>query len=106
MVALLNFLPSIIVVTACLFLYWRYTKHKLTLNLFTAVIIGLVVVLTVLQNITPSYMPKGASPQMDNPAFEQSSAAMQDRLRKPELAPEQRQERFDEKFDAMTQIQK
>ena len=103
MVALLNFLPALIVAGA-LYLTYRWHKKK-TLNRETGLglFVGMVVVLTILNSITPSYMPKGDVRKLPNPTFEKSDAEIQDRNRKPELTTEERQQRFDEKFDAVKQ---
>jgi uncharacterized membrane protein YeiB len=103
MVVLLNLLPAAIVAGA-LYLAYRWHKKK-TLNWETGLglFVVTVVVLTVLNSITPSYMPKGTAQKLPNPTFEQSDAEIKDRNRKPELTTEERQQRFDEKFDAVKQ---
>lgn len=103
MVALLNFLPALIVLGA-LYLAYRWHKKK-TLNWESGLglFVTTVVVLVILNSITPSYMPKGDVKKLPNPTFEKSDAPIQDRNRKPELTTEERQQRFDEKFDAVKQ---
>lgn len=67
------------------------------------VILGTFAVFLGLLFAGPSYMPKGTVAPLKNPGFEVSESEIKDNLRKPNMTDEERQKRFDEKFDAVKQ---
>ena len=103
MVILLNYLPWFAVAVA-LFVGYRLNKvGKLTFSKGVIIATVTVLIIAILQATTPSYMPKPEVKRLPNPTFEQKDLEMEDRLKKPELSTEQREKRFNEKFDAVNQ---
>lgn len=103
MVILLNYLPWIAVAVAFAVGYRMHKSGKLTFSKGVIIAAVTVLVIGILQAATPSYMPKPEVKRLPNPTFEQRDAEVEDRLKKPELSTEERQQRFDEKFDAVKQ---
>lgn len=79
MTALLNYLHIIIILAGFLVMYFNRKSVKRMAGI--AIATGFIVVVWL--SVSPSYGPKGESPDLYNPPFEQSTAEMQDRLRKP-----------------------
>lgn len=103
MVIFLNYLPWLILLTSAGIGYYWLRKGKLSTKRVLALAAGTVAVIVLLQAATPSYMPKAEVKRLPNPQFEQKEAEVEDRLKKPELSTEERQKRFDEKFNAVEQ---
>lgn len=100
MVVLLNWIPLLLIMGAMYTIYFVLDK-RLSFKRGAWIIIGLFICNIVLHTLTASYMPKGVAPKMTNPAFERSNAQIQDRNRKPTMTEAERQEKFDEKFNAV-----
>jgi hypothetical protein len=85
---LLNYLHIIFLVIAVVLAYrWRSNVKRV---LWVAV--ATIAFLFIWPAINPNYTPKGGTPPLDNPDFTEASedVKMEDRLRKPDVSPEQR----------------
>lgn len=96
MIALLNYLPFLILAVT-LFFAVRFAYAKSFKKTAYTVVAGLIALFAV-NALTPSYMPKGTVPDNSVPAFEPSTAEVQNRLREPKPEVEQRQI-LEEKLD-------
>lgn len=108
MVLLLNLVPPIIFGTAGWFIagyLYDAVYRKITIEAFflksirTAVIA--LVALVIFTGLTNGYIPKNPASKTGVPIaeFEVSKDTIQDRLRKPELTREEREQRFNEKME-------
>lgn len=103
MVLFLNYLPWVVLFGLIGLSIYMWTKGKWQAGRSLLVTIGAFVAFALIQAATPSYMPKAEVKHLPNPSFEQPAAEVEDRLKKPELTTEEREKRFDEKFDAVKQ---
>jgi|AntAceMinimDraft_11_1070367.scaffolds.fasta_scaffold89992_2 hypothetical protein len=101
MVILLNYLPWIVLFGAFgLAFYW--SKNGKTFAQCAGVFVAGALGFVLLQALTPSYLPKADVQRVANPTFEKSDAEIEDRLRSAGDEDE-RQDKFDEKFNAVRQ---
>lgn len=103
MVLFFNFLPIIVVILFIIASYVLHKKAKLTIGAGILLLISCFSSLMLLNAISPSYLPKGKSHGLSNPAFEHSDTKIEDRNLKPSMTEEERTRSFDEKFDAVNQ---
>lgn len=103
MVFVLNYLPYLLMLVAVVYIYRANSKKTLTLKKGMSAIAIAFVLAMLVTRLAPAYFPKGEVPKLKNPTFENPTGQIEDRTLKPTLTPEQRQERFDEKFDAVKQ---
>lgn len=82
MVLFLNILLPLLMLIILAIGMWRYKKTK---NKWTAVKIGVTIVVVILgySLIQPSYIPKGKAPRMQGVTFEQKEVTIKDNLTKP-----------------------
>lgn len=102
MIALLNYLPAIIII-ATIFLTIRAVNAQNTKRAGYTVAVGFIATMVVLA-LTPSYMPKGRVPGNTVPPFEASNAEIEDRLRAPK-PHEEHLKRLEEKTDWKRKIE-
>ena len=100
MVLLLNLFPVIIILGSLGLAYRWYRYNKLNLRNGIGLMITVFLTIILLNAMTPSYMPKGTVAPLKNPGFNGTEAVIEDRNLKPDLSADERQQRFDEKFDA------
>ena len=100
MVIILNYLPWLIAGVA-LYVAARAKTTRSRVNAVAVAIASIVVFMA-----ASSYTPKGVASRaaLPNPAFEQSTAEAQDRLRAPSATPEQRSEQLNQSIDWKQQI--
>ena len=103
MVLLLNYLPWIIAIIGVFAVYKSFNIEKtpariraLAISLF-----GTIFALVLLQALTAGYIPKARSSEVGiaNPAFENSTAEIENRLRSPEYTSKESEDRLAEKSD-------
>jgi len=88
-----------------LFIVGYFTSKKKYKRALTAsAIFG--IILYVMNAATPSYAPKGTVKRLNNSEFVTQELDIQDRLKKPSLNEQERQERFDDKFNAVQESKK
>lgn len=113
MIALLNLLPFFLALGAVIFAAHAWAvypkidkdeKFRASFKRSGWTSITLIALIFVVHQLTPSYMPKGSVNKLQNPAFEKSSSEIEDRLKKPELSKEEREERFNSIFNSQEQL--
>lgn len=96
MIFLLNYLPIVLFLIGTLITYRYVVKGKSKSAAYSIFLTCLVVVLYL--SFATSYMPKGVVHKPTLPAFEESDAQIEDRLRAP-LSEEEHDARLDEGLD-------
>lgn len=104
MVAILNLLPIniILIFIGLIVLFYEQRRYKLAI---VTLILGCGLVY-ITHAITPSYIPKGTIQPLTLPEFEQTIIPSENRLLTPTLNEQERQERFDNTFDAVQRTRK
>jgi len=104
MIFILNILPLLIVALFAALGFKKYKGGTLKISNVLVMLVVCISSIILLNAVTPSYMPKGKPPVLSNPAFEKSDAEITDRNLKPSKTEEERQNSFDEKFNAINQV--
>lgn len=102
MVALLNYMPYIVIAVgvAVAYNFWRRNgQNAIKQILATALITGVAIV--VLQALTAGYIPKHKASNVGVPApeFSETEKPIENRLRAPEMTPEERAKKLKEDTD-------
>ena len=102
MVALLNYMPYIVIAfgVAVAYKFWRRNDpNRIKQMLITALLTGLAVL--VLQVLTAGYIPKHKASNVGIPApeFSETEKPFENRLRAPEMTPEERAKKLKEDTD-------
>lgn len=100
MIALLNYVHVFVVLFAILvMILFRNNNKVLVATPFVTV-----AVLVSYFVISNSYIDNGTVPHLSNPSFEDKPVVIEDRLKKPALDEQQREQRLDELLDWRDQI--
>jgi multisubunit Na+/H+ antiporter MnhC subunit len=100
MIALLNYVHVLIVIVAILVMILFRNNNKVLI----ATPFVTVAVLVAYFVISNSYIDNGTVPRLSNPSFEDKPVVIEDRLKKPVLDEQQREQRLDELLDWRDQI--